>query len=61
MRIESSQADMRASKAAMGADLNITGEVCKSLLTKVIEGELKLCTGYWCPYQQGVTGADAQS
>ena len=34
MRIESSQADMRASKAAMGADLDIGGEVGKKSLDK---------------------------
>ena len=33
MRIDSSQADERASKAAMAADLNITGEVQKISLT----------------------------
>jgi len=34
MRIESSQADMRASKAAMGADLDIGGEVAAAPINK---------------------------
>ena len=34
MRIESSQADMRASKAAMGADLDIGGEVWRKSIDK---------------------------
>ena len=37
MRIESSQADMRTSKAAMGAALDITAEVFQELPTSCFE------------------------
>ena len=47
MRIDSSQADERASKAAMSADLNITGEVPKINLTLFYAGVKFNEVGIW--------------